>query len=359
MTLQAGTYSATIPGQAAGAKVQFYVQGTDSLGAVSTFPRKGAASRAMIPWDDGQARLTMNGVQPVNLRIVMTNADSTILHTVTNVMSDDLMPCTVIYNESEIFYDCGVKLKGSERGRDQDTRVSFHVAFPSDHLFLGVHDTVKMDRSGAGNQTSQKEILIKRAITGAGGLPGSEDDLCRVIAPLAKHTGPAIMVKERFDSAYLDNQYDRGADGRLFKFEFIYYPTTTTTGTAEGLKIPEPDNVVTNVNMRNLGADKELHRWHWLVLNNEDADDFSGLMTWLSAFGRSSSADAQYFVDTAAMMDVDEWLRSFAIEMLFGIGDNYGGGDVFHNVIVYQRPADARWIFFPHDMDFTVQQCHQ
>ena len=52
-------------------------------------------------------------------------------------------------------------------------------------------------------------------------------------------------------------------------------------------------------------------------------------------------------------MDVDEWLRSFAIEMLFGIGDNYGGGNVMHNVLLYQRPADAKWMFFPHDMDFT------
>ncbi|MHA3774016.1 lamin tail domain-containing protein [Verrucomicrobiota bacterium sgz303538] len=362
MTLQGGKYSGTIPGQTAGAKAQFYVQATDSLGAVANFPQGGASSRALVLWDDGQARLTLNGVAPNNVRVLMTNADTTFLHTATNVMSNDRLGCTVIYNESEIFYDCGVKLKGSERGRNQDTRVSFNIEFPEDHLFLGTHRTIAIDRSGAGNQTSQKEILIKHAIASAGGIPGSQDDLCRIIAPLSKHTGSAILVKERYDSAYLNNQYDNGSDGRMFKFEYIYYPYTTTgnssspgnTGAAvESLKYPEPDNVVTSVSVRNLGNDKELHRWHWLIQNNEEVDDYSGLMTWLSAFGRSSVADAQYFSDTAAMMDVDEWLRSFAVEMLFGIGDNYGGGDVYHNAIVYQRPTDGRWMFFPHDMDFT------
>ncbi|MDB6153502.1 MAG: hypothetical protein JWL90_1955, partial [Chthoniobacteraceae bacterium] len=354
MTLLDGTYRATIPGQAASAKVQFYIQAADTLNATSFFPSGGSASRAIIPWNDGQARLTLNGSSPNNVRIVMTDADAAAMHVVTTVMSNDHIGCTIIYNENEIFYDCGVRLKGSERGRAQDSRVSFNIDFPADHKFLGTHSGIALDRSGAGNETSQKEILIKHAIAHAGNIPGSEDDLCRIIAPLAKHTGPGIMVKQRFDSTYLDNQYSNGSDGALFKFEYIYYPTVNSvSGNVESLKVPEPDNVVTNVNARGLGTDKELYRWHWLNLSNQEADNYSGLLTWLPTFGRSGSADAQYFIDTAKYIDTDEWLRSFAIESLFGIGDNYGGDGSGHNVIFYQRPSDMRWIFFPHDMDFT------
>ena len=81
MTTQSGgRYTATIPGQAAGTKVQFYVQAADGLGAVGFAPPGGASSRAIIPWEDAQARLTQNGVMPNNIRIVMTPADATLLH---------------------------------------------------------------------------------------------------------------------------------------------------------------------------------------------------------------------------------------------------------------------------------------
>jgi len=347
-----GRYTAAIPGQAAGAKVQFYVQAADSLGALGFAPALGANSRAIIPWDDGQARLTLNGVQPNNIRIVMTGADTNTLHTATNVMSNDTMGCTVIWNEREAFYDCDTHLHGSERGRNQPLRVSFNLRFPSNQLLLGAVDSCVIDRSGAGNQSSEKEILIKRAITHAGGIPGSEDDLCRVIAPQGAQTGPAIFGRQRIVTGeYLDSAYANGSDGNLFKYELIYYPLTTSDGGRENLKLPEPDDV-RGVPFAGLGADKEAYRWHWLISNHEDADDYSGLSTFVTAFGRSSTADAQYYADTNAMTDVSEWLRSFAIETLFGIGDNYGTGSQ-HNFYMFRRPSDSRWVFLPYDMDFS------
>ena len=345
-----GRFRAAIPGQAAGAKVQFYVQAADGLGAIGFAPPGGASSRAIIPWDDGQARLVQNGVMPTNIRMVMTPGDVSLLHTPTNVMSNDRLGCTVIWNERDVYYDCGTHLRGSQRGRNQPTRVSFNLRFPGDKLLLGVQDSIVVDRSGAGNQTSQKEILIKRAITHAGGLPGSEDDLCRLIAPQPAHTGPALLGRQRIVTGeYLDSAYENGGEGDLFKYELVYYPTTTVDGNREGLKLPEPDSV-TGVGVGSLGSNKEAYRWHWLISNNEEEDDYSGLMTFLTAFGRSP--DAQYFTEMSAMIDVSEWLRSFAIETLFGIGDNYGTGSQ-HNLYLYRRPADGRWIFFPHDMDFT------
>ena len=351
MTAQSGgTFSANIPGQAAGAKVQFYVQAADSLGALGFAPPLGANSRALIPWDDGQARLTLNGVQPNNIRIVLKDADVTTLHTPTNVMSNERLPCTVIWNERDVYYDCGTHLHGSERGRDQPTRISYNLRFPATNLLLGAVDSLVIDRSGAGNESSEKEILIKRAITHAGGLPGSEDDLCRVIAPQSAQTGPAILGRQRIVTGeYLDSAYASGSNGELFKYELIYYPLTTVDGNHQSLKLPEPDDV-RGVNVTSLGTDKEAYRWHWLISNNEVQDDYSNLMTFLTAYGRGN--DAQYYSDTGALMDVSEWLRAFAIETLFGIGDNYATGSQ-HNFYLYHRPADGRWIFFPYDMDFT------
>ena len=52
------------------------------------------------------------------------------------------------------------------------------------------------------------------------------------------------------------------------------------------------------------------------------------------------------------MTDVSEWLRGFAIETLFGVGDNYGTGGQ-HNFYMFRRPSDSRWVFLPYDMDFS------
>ena len=138
-----GLYSGVIPGQVARTIVQFYVEGTDALGAMSTFPRAGRDSRALFKVDGGEASNT--GIN--NLRMILTPSDANYMHATINLMSNDEIGATLIYNEHEIFYDAGVQLSGSERARPVTARVSFSVHFNADQLFRGVHDGLKLDRS--------------------------------------------------------------------------------------------------------------------------------------------------------------------------------------------------------------------
>ena len=352
-----GIFTGTIPGQASSAKVQFYVQAADTAGATSFFPAKGPASRALIPWNDGQA--TGGSAAANRLRITMLTADTNFLHDVTQVMSDDELGATVIYRESEIYYDVGVRLKGSERGRSDSLRVGWHLRFAPHDAFLGAHNTIAIDRSGAGSQFSQKEILVIHSLNRAGNIPGSYDDLIRVIAPRSTHTGSAMLQKARFSDEFLDNQWENGADGPMFEYELIYYPTTTNRPTSdptwtEGLKLPQPDNVA-GVGVNSLGpaTNKELYRWHYLQKNRRQADDYSKIIAAVTAMGLSQGS--QFYTETRAKLDVDQWLRAFAIQFLFGIGDSYGTGGQ-HNATFYVRPGDGKTLYFPKDMDFTFSQ---
>lgn len=346
--LDDGKWAGSVPGQAASSKVQFYVEGVDANGASSFFPAAGPDSRAMIPYEDGLATLDLGDCQPNNFRIVMTNADRDFMHTITNVMSNDRLDCTVIWNETEIYYGCGVRLKGSQRGRPQDVRVGFNVRFPADQLFLGSHETVAIDRSGSGNEFSQKEMLVKHAINHAGDIPGMHDDLIRVIAPQTVHTSSAMLLKSRYDNEFLDNIYEDGGDGTSWEYELIYYPTTTSGG-PEDLKLPNPDEV-TGVDVMSLGSDPELYRWYWLIKNNREADAYDPLIEMLEAYGQDASAS--YLEQMDELLDVDQFLRSFAIQILFGVGDGYSSGSQ-HNAFFYQRPEDGRFLFLPWDMDFA------
>ena len=142
-----GVFTSTVPAQVAATKVQFYVLAQDVLGATAFFPATGPASRAIVPWADGQA-----GVGPAqNLRITMMAGDIAFLHNPANVMGNDPVGATVIYREKEITYDVGVWLKGSERGRAQDIRVGFNLRFPPTAPFLGAHERIAIDRSASGD----------------------------------------------------------------------------------------------------------------------------------------------------------------------------------------------------------------
>lgn len=379
-----GIYSGTVPAQSFGALVQFYVQATDSVGAVSTFPSAGAASRAMIPWQDNRAQLTLpSGAKPHNIRIVIPTADATELYKPENLMSDRAIPGTVILDESEVYYRAGIRLKSSEHGRIAELRCGYTLEFPTDNLFMGLHDTIAIDRSG-GTVTGQKEILLRRLINAAGGIYAAEDDICRVISALGGSpplllfvpgnlTGPAILSKTRLDSEYLDDQFTNGADGSMHKYERIYVQTQTISPTtravatltfgaggsvlsalAEDPKYPQSSPGPNGgVAVTSLGADKEAYRWYWLIQNAREADDYTGIMNVTNAVGQAGGTTT--FNNLAAQyIDVDEWLRACIPAVLYGVQDNYlGTGAGNHNTLIYFPPG-KKALLFPWDMDFLV-----
>ncbi len=343
-----GIYRGTIPAQAEKALVQFYVEGQDTQGATSMFPAAGPESRALYrvetlaPTDDPRHVV----------RLVMTAADTDFLHLRTNVMSNDRLGATFVYSESDVYYDVGVRLKGSQRGRNTPVRTGFSVSFDQENLFKGVHETVGIDRSGSGDEFSQEEIIVRQVIAHAGDLPQLYDDLIHVVAPQSRHTGSAMLSTARYNDVFLDNQYENGSQGTLFEYELIYYPTTTTGG-PEGLKIPNPDDV-RGVNLGDLGNNKEPYRYHYLIKNNRRQDDYSRLMEFLKAIGRRQT-EADFFSRLEPLMDVDQWLRSFAVQVLTGIGDSYASGSQ-HNGMFYVRPSDQKVLYMPWDMDFSFTQ---
>jgi len=340
-----GLFRGTIPGQSGSRTVQFYIEATDGAGATETWPRAGRDSRACYRTNDGQARLgTVH-----NVRIIMPPRDINILYETIRRMSNHQMPCTIVYNEKEVFYGASVRLRGSERGRPTDNRVSFNIRFPANHRFRGVHKSIGCDRSGGWSgfvpQQSQDEILVKHVANYAGGIPAMYDDMCRVIAPRTQHTSYALLLMARYNDVFLDSMYENGSDGQVFKYDLIYHPTTAN---AQGYKNPQPDGVLGS-DLRDLGNDKEAYRWLWNIRNNRSQDDYSGMIRACQAFS-ASGASLEAAADAA--LDVDEWMRVFAVYSLTGIGDTYTFGNN-HNNMHYVRPSDGKVLVMMWDADFA------
>lgn len=340
-----GTVTATIPSATAGAIVQFYLEANDGADGVSQFPARGRDSRALFGVEDRRAQFG----KVHNLRILMTPGDRTLLHASTNVMSNEFLGATVIYDERQVFYEVGAHLQGSQRGRLDASRVGFTLRFSPDNRFRGVHDSVSIDRSGGytGVGGDQDEILIKHALQHAGGLPGMYDDLVRVLPPRTDLTGSALLIMAKYGDEFLDTQFENGSDGNLFKLELIYYPTTTTGGT-QGFKLPQPDEVL-GVDIRDLGNDPEVYRWFFLQENNRRRNDYSQVMALAKALNKTGAA---LDVDTQRLMDIDTWMRAIAFQNLWGMVDTFPL-DNPHNFILYFRPSDGRVLPFLWDMDFN------
>lgn len=350
MTRQSdGRYQGEIPGQAASQIVQFYVEGADGANATSQFPAEGAESRALFKVQDNRA--SSRGLH--NFRIIMTPADTRLLHLNTNQLSDRLLGATVIYDEKEVFYNVGARLRGSNAGRSDATYLGFHVGFDPMQLFRGVHDSVAIDRSGRSSlvPNAQDEILIKHIGNQAGDIPLMYDDLVHVIAPNAAHSRTALLMMARYGDEFLDTQYENGSEGTVFRLDIAYVQNTTAGNTPEGIKIgfpyshPEPTK-----DLQNLGDDKELYRSHLSIRNNQKQDDYSGIIAASKALGLTGAAQVEA---AAKVIDIDEWARVFALQSLVGAVDVYTRGGLHHNIDFFVRPEDDKVLALPWDWDFA------
>ena len=342
-------YQATVPGQPAGTVVQFFAQGTDALSAVSAYPAGGTNSRALFRVNDGTALMP----QLHRLALIMTPADTVLLHALTNVMTYDRRGLTVIEDEREVFYDVGVHLQSSERGRSDPSRVGFSLKFNADHLYRGAQNTVTLDRSGgySGRGGRQDEIVLWHAANHAGGLYGLSCDLVQVFTPRPTDDSTAMMRMSAYDSQYWDGQFKNGSNGNLYKLELIYYPLTTFSGDPQSPKVPQPDDVI-NVEIQNSGDSQENYRWPFLEENHADADDYSQLIAFNKAFSLTGTT---LETQTGQIMDVDEWMRVLAFKAFTGDADTFTYG-LNHNFKIFIRPTDGRALGLLWDMDFAYSQ---
>ena len=336
-----GTYSGTIPGQSGSAIVRFYVEASDSASASSLFPAAGSDGGAFYKVQDNYADKT--GLRH-NFRIIMSNRDRSFLFLNTNRMSNDRFPVTVIEDETKVYYDVGLRLKASGFGRNQSGHYGFNIRFQPDHRFRGVHQSISVERS-----PNLKEILAKHLMNRAGGSYASfYDDVAHIITPTTGDRGVGLLSMTRHTGTFFDGLFPDAEDtGTLFNHELLYNPNGTNGGT-EGLKIGFPYNHNGGrYDLEDRGLDKEPYRWGFQIRSARGRDDYSPLIALNQAMELSGTDLEAALVD---IIDVDQWMRTFAMMSLNGTDDVYSR--IWeHNFRYYVRPTDQKIIIFQWDLD--------
>ena len=336
-----GRFSAQIPGQSASDIVRFYARGTDGSGATAFYPSAAASGGAFYKIQDGRAHT--GGIRH-NLRVIMSEEDRQFLFLNTNRMSNDRFPVTVIENESTVYYNVGLRLKASGHGRYQSNGYGFNMRFQPDKLFRGVHRSISLERTSNRNELFAKHLLNRAG----GGYWSFYDDVAHLIPPTAGDTGTCLISMARHSSNYFDGLFpDSDESGTLFNLELHYSPNGTTGG-PEDLKIGNPYNHNYGIyEFTDYGNDKEVYRWGFQIRSARDRDDYSKIVALSQAFDLTGS-DFKSAIEP--LIDVDQWMRTFAMLSLNGNDDTYGR--IWnHNIRFYVRPTDGKVIALLWDLD--------
>ncbi len=341
-----GIYTATIPGAGSGTMRAFYIEASD--GAVSTrFPT------VLEPSAEAPNRtcLVRVGDTAVNTRFAtyrvwMSNEVIDTFRSRPN-LSNELLDCTFVYNDSEVFYNCGIRHRGSPFLRNGSGRSpypadrhGFRIDFPPDQKFRKRQE-INLDGMEGGSRGPLQErasYWFYRKM----GLEYSTQEYVRLIM-----NGRVANIYEdvqKIDGDYVDQWFPENNEGYLHKIDDYFEYTADGTGFSnldEGLKQDSRHPLL-----------KETYRWGFEKRSHRENDNWQHLFDFAVAMNTPSSSPS-YTQRVESVIDPNHFARVLAIRHAVGDWDSYGYNRGKNNLFYYALP-EGKWYLLPWDIDFTL-----
>jgi hypothetical protein len=316
-------YGATLPARASGSIVQFYVEATDSTGQVRRFPSNAPIRVCLYQVDDR--------VHPPGLplyRAILRAVDLNDL-VARDVQSDVLLDGTFIHKE-EVTYNVGIRYRG-EHSRSFPVK-SFRIQLNHDQPFEGITD---LDLNAEGSAFAYLAAdFFRRA-----DLPAFQTNPVAYTLNNswgARHGGVYLRV-EAVDSNYVERQFVADDTGNLYRgFD--------AGGGNQG-------------DLSYKGSDPSKYVPIYEKKTNQDLNNYSDIIALTNAFTNSSNADFASVM--RGLIDVEEWVRYFAVETAMNNQDGCIATNVGEDYFVYHRPSDEKWIILPWDQNENFQRPDQ
>jgi len=167
------------------------------------------------------------------------------------------------------------------------------------------------------------------------------------------NTWKSLLIMGRFTPDYFDSFFQNGGKQPLFKYEYLYaLNKIADPNNPESEKIKPQWPFVSGIgDIYNLGDDKEVYRWYFLIKNGRKEDNFSSLINLCKTFSLSGE---EINSNAVKYIDEDQWMRNFAFLSLGCVFDTYNFGSS-HNNMFYKRPTDGKLLVLPIDMDWAFE----
>jgi hypothetical protein len=339
-----GIYTASIPGTTSGTMRAFYIEASD--GSASTrFPTK------LDPTADVPDRTCLVRVGDSQLntkfatyRIWMSDDVINVFRSRPN-LSNELMDCTFVYNNTEVFYNVGLRYHGSPfirsgSGRDPRDRYAYRLDFNPDQKFHG-REEINLDNT----EDSSRGPLQERASYWFYRQMGLQYSMQEYVRPIINGRSNGIYEDvQKVDGDYIDRWFPDDNQGYIHKIDDYFEYSADGTGYSnldEGLKYDSSHPRL-----------KETYRWGFEKRSHRENDNWDHLLDFAAAFNTPSSSTL-YESNVESVVHPEYLARVLAVRHAVGDWDSYGYRRGKNNSFYYALP-EGKWYLLPWDIDFTL-----
>lgn len=341
----AGLYSAVIPGQGSGAMIAFHVQGSDgfSPSASTTFPNDAPVRECLVRVAD-TAQSGNFGTYRLWMSQATLNRWSSREH-----LSNKPLDCTFVYGNYRVIYNMGGEYSGSPYhspgfNSPIGNVCDYLLTFPDDDTLLGEGDaTLQWPGNGGGDNTYQREQTAYW-IANQIGLPYCNR---RSVNMFVNGVRRAEMMEDvQQPNGDMAGEYFPNANGGdLHKVQVWFeFENDAATFTPVGASLQ---------NVLNSKGQKSLPTYRWTFAKRavqDSASNYTNLFALVDTVNYNGLG-TPYRQKLEATIDVDNWLRTYAVEHVVGNNDSFAFGSG-QNMYAFKPSADL-WRLMIWDIDFA------
>jgi hypothetical protein len=342
-----GLFTATIAGRAAGTVIAFYVQATDGFlpSGTALFPATAPTRECLVRV--GEVEPTGNF--PV-YRLWMTQATLS-NWTSRNKLDNTPFDVTFVLGGERIIYNTEALYAGSPYiapgySGPASGRCGYSIVLPKDDLFLGETDLVLDWPGGHGGETTALQEQMGYWIADRLNVPSSHRYTIRLhvngVTDTARQT--VFEASQQPAKGFIQQWNPAATGGQFFKVDRAFEFNDS------GGLITAPQPQLAEFTTTGGVKKREKYRWNFMYRSTDRVNDYTNLFALVDAL--NAPAPEPYTTATSSLVDVEEWMRMFAIEHIIVNFDAYGH-EIGKNMYAYLPPG-GQWQLYLCDLDWLM-----
>ena len=361
-----GIWAATVAARANTLITQFYIKATATNGQENECPRQGATRPGLwivantVPSQVPGVLIERNIISPYHRNALNSSTGFSAAYDWDHPrMSNYGFNATMIFNESEVIYNCELRRGGSPWTRtNSNTLDRTRWKPPGDQLFR------ERTKSGVDNDSSGASRFHNRIIRHMLYLFGYPVPDSEFIQQIVNSDAPRIGDdQEQTDSDFFNRAYPNGSDGELFEIDDAWF-MYDSNGMDDRISA---DSVTGRWEVRDwngsaaVPSDESPIFFHgnWPMRFPEERYDYSALSSMIKIStngnaGVSAAQDVGYRERMSRVLDIDRAALYAAVRGYAADWDNFTV-DRGKNGYFYRRPGDGRFEFHHWDSDLAFQ----
>jgi len=343
-----GVWSATIPGQASGALVAFHVLARDGQGTglESAFPDDAPGRECLVRFGETDVAGSFGVYRQWFTQAAVNSWINR------PVLSNERVEGTFVYGNFRAVYNFGSRYAGSPYHQNFPSPTSnchYSIEMPRDDRVLGTENFNKVHAPGNGpfddntHQREQTAYWLVRQLN----VPWNYRRYV-VMYVNGNRRGQVMEDAQTPGSEVVEEYFPDDAEGELFKLQPWFEFDDGITGNT-GFN----NKAWCTLNNYLSGGQKKTARYRWNFLRRaarSTANDYTRVFELVDAANQLAPGD--YVTNMETLVDVEEWMRIFAVEHAVGNWDSFGYRNS-QNMYGY-KPERGRWSLMIWDFNIVL-----